>query len=83
MSLKGWPEIRVEVGGHTDSAGGDGYNLRLSQDRAQAVLDYLVENGVERTRLSAKGFGEGQPLADNATDGGRRQNRRVELKRLD
>ncbi len=69
--------VTVEIQGHTDSVGKPGYNLRLSQRRAQAVLDYLVADGVSPTQLTAKGYGMTQPVASNKTDAGRAKNRRV------
>lgn len=78
--LKANPEIAVELGGHTDSIGGDEYNQKLSEQRAQSVMAYLIEKGVNADKLSAVGYGESQPVADNATEDGREQNRRVELK---
>ena len=71
---------RVSVGGHTDSSGSDAYNQSLSERRAGSVRDYLVEKGVDAGRLSTAGYGESQPVADNATAEGRALNRRVELK---
>ncbi len=72
------PQIKkVQVEGHTDSAGADDTNQTLSQARAEAVVKYLVSKGVSSNRLSAKGFGETQPIADNGTASGRAQNRRV------
>ncbi len=82
-SLSQWPELRVEVGGHTDSAGRDAYNLDLSLRRAESVRAYLVDAGIPASRLTARGYGETRPVADNATEEGRRENRRVELSRLD
>lgn len=82
MSLKQWPEIRVEVGGHTDSSGSDAYNLKLSQRRAESVRAYLGRKGVDPASLTAQGYGESNPIADNATKAGRDRNRRVELKKL-
>jgi outer membrane protein OmpA-like peptidoglycan-associated protein len=82
-SLLAWPEVRVEIGGHTDSLGADEYNQRLSRSRAESVRDYLLERGVPRSQLEARGYGEAQPIADNRTEEGRAKNRRVELKRLD
>jgi outer membrane protein OmpA-like peptidoglycan-associated protein len=74
------PGISVEIQGHTDDRGSDAYNLRLSERRAQAVVNYLVENlGIKASRLTAKGYGESQPVADNATDDGRAINRRVDF----
>lgn len=73
----------VEVAGHTDSIGSDTYNRDLSQRRATSVRNYLVQKGVDPKRLSAKGYGEAQPIADNSTEAGRRINRRVELRVLE
>ncbi len=70
----------VEIGGHTDSQGSDTYNLRLSESRANAVRNYLIQRGVEATRLIAKGYGESMPIAPNTTREGRAKNRRVEFK---
>jgi outer membrane protein OmpA-like peptidoglycan-associated protein len=77
--LKGEPNIRVEVAGHTDSIGSDAYNQKLSERRAQAVVDYLVSKGVDPKRLKAVGYGKSKPIASNATEAGRAENRRVEL----
>jgi outer membrane protein OmpA-like peptidoglycan-associated protein len=77
--LKGEPNIRVEVAGHTDSIGSDAYNQKLSERRAQAVVDYLVSKGVDPKRLKAVGYGKTKPIASNATEAGRAENRRVEL----
>lgn len=81
-TLKRYPQLKVEVAGHTDSRASEAYNLDLSQRRAQAVMDYFVQMGIEAGRLSAKGYGESQPIADNATVEGRAANRRVELRIL-
>jgi OOP family OmpA-OmpF porin len=75
-----YPNTRVEVAGHTDSMGDDAYNLDLSRRRAEAVRQYLTQAGVDKKRLSAEGYGEAQPVADNGTAAGRHQNRRVELR---
>ena len=84
--LKKYPELKVEVAGHTDSIGSDAYNQKLSERRARAVYDYLVKNGVDAGRLTGPdGFGESRPIAPNTNpDGtdnpeGRAQNRRTEL----
>ncbi len=82
-SLADWPEVRVEIGGHTDGTGAAGYNLTLSEKRAQAVMDYLVGKGIDASRMTVKGYGETKPIADNRTADGRARNRRVELTRLD
>jgi outer membrane protein OmpA-like peptidoglycan-associated protein len=78
-SLDSWGNVNIEVAGHTDSRGSDEYNMKLSQRRADAVRNYLVSKGIAADRLFAKGYGESQPVADNATDEGRFKNRRVEL----
>jgi outer membrane protein OmpA-like peptidoglycan-associated protein len=78
-TLQEWGDVKVEVAGHTDSVGKDSYNLALSQRRAEAVRQYLVGKGVAANRLFARGYGETRPVADNATEEGRLQNRRVEL----
>ncbi len=73
------PSLAIEVQGHTDNVGQDDYNLKLSQDRAQAVAAWLAAHGIAAARLTAKGYGETQPIADNRSDAGRAVNRRVEL----
>ena len=73
------PGLRIEVEGHTDSVGGEEYNLRLSENRAGAVRSYLVSQGVNPGIVTARGFGKTKPVADNNTAAGRQQNRRVEL----
>lgn len=71
--------IVVEIGGHTDNIGNDQANLTLSQDRADAVSFYLLSKGIQAARLRAKGYGKNRPLAANATEDGKAQNRRVEF----
>ena len=72
----------IEIGGHTDSDGSDESNQKLSQNRAKAVKDYLVTKGIDKSRISAKGYGESKPIASNDTDAGKAQNRRTEVKVL-
>jgi outer membrane protein OmpA-like peptidoglycan-associated protein len=72
-------DLKVEVQGHTDNVGGDDYNLKLSEARAGAVVEWLKGKGVAGTRLTAKGYGLTMPVADNGSDEGRAKNRRVEL----
>jgi OOP family OmpA-OmpF porin len=77
--MQKYPRLKVEVQGHTDSSGADSYNMKLSQQRADAVRDYLITQGVASGQLTAKGYGETQPTADNSSEGGRALNRRVVL----
>ena len=82
------PNVRIEVSGHTDSRGSDAHNKILSKNRAKAVCNYLLENGVEQESVKAVGYGEEQPIAKNENaDGsdnpeGRKLNRRTEVKIL-
>ncbi|MEO8463925.1 MAG: OmpA family protein [Gammaproteobacteria bacterium] len=78
-ALRGEPNLRAEIAGHTDSVGSDEYNLKLSQDRANSVQQFLVAQGIDRGRLQARGYGEGRPVADNGSADGRDRNRRVEF----
>lgn len=71
------PSISIELSGHTDNVGSDADNLTLSQNRADAVVNYLTENGIKANRLTAKGYGETAPVSTNDTDEGRQLNRRV------
>jgi outer membrane protein OmpA-like peptidoglycan-associated protein len=74
------PGINVEISAHTDAVGSDEYNLELSQQRAESVVNYLIAKGINSDRLIAKGYGESQPVADNETEAGKALNRRVEMK---
>jgi len=76
------PGVKVEISGHTDNTGTPQYNLELSEKRAEEVVSYLTRHGIDPERLTAKGYGETQPVEDNATEQGRAQNRRTELKVL-
>ena len=82
-SLAAYPDLKVEVAGYTDGRGARAANVRLSQARAQSVLDYLVGKGIAAARLTARGYGPDRPIGDNATEEGRARNRRVELRRMD
>ena len=77
--ILGHPGLKIAVEGHTDSVGGDEYNMKLSDNRAAAVRDFLVAQGVPPSAVSSQGFGKTMPVADNSTAAGRQQNRRVEL----
>ncbi len=79
QTLSQHQDVSATVVGHTDSTGNPNYNMQLSQRRAQSVAGYLGDRGVSRTRLSAEGRGQTQPVADNGTEAGRAQNRRVEI----
>ncbi|MEN8135326.1 MAG: OmpA family protein [Thermodesulfobacteriota bacterium] len=78
--LNGQQEMKIVLGGYTDSAGNQEYNLKLSKNRAQAVADYLVSKGINSSRLIVKGVGSAHPIATNDTPEGRSLNRRVEIK---
>jgi outer membrane protein OmpA-like peptidoglycan-associated protein len=77
--LLAYPGLNIEVGGYTDNVGGDAMNQTLSENRADSVRDYLVQEGVATNSVSAKGFGNTLPVASNDSSAGRQQNRRVEL----
>jgi outer membrane protein OmpA-like peptidoglycan-associated protein len=74
------PEIKIEIGGHTDNTGNLDYNQKLSESRAKAVVDYLISTSVKADRMVSKGYGMNIPVATNDTEEGRAQNRRTELK---
>lgn len=80
--LDTYPKMRIEISGHTDGKGSDSYNLRLSENRAKAVTDYLISKGVNEKRLRYKGYGKNMPIDTNDTEEGRANNRRVEFKVL-
>jgi outer membrane protein OmpA-like peptidoglycan-associated protein len=77
--LLAYPDLRVEIDGHTDSVGSEAYNQQLSERRAASVRDYLAQQGIPIAALVSQGFGKNQPIASNASAAGRQQNRRVEL----
>jgi OmpA-OmpF porin, OOP family len=78
-SLEAYPDVKVEIGGHTDDQGSNDYNLALSYDRAKAVVSYLVMRGISPDRLVARGYGEEKPMVPNTSAEGRAKNRRVEV----
>jgi outer membrane protein OmpA-like peptidoglycan-associated protein len=77
--LKNHPDLHIEIAGHTDDIGTDAYNLTLSENRAAAVYDFLLANGVEPETITYQGYGSSQPVASNKNDNGRAKNRRIEL----
>ncbi len=81
-SLLAYPEVAVEIHGYTDSQGSASFNLDLSQRRADSVKQYIVNAGIDPSRIVTKGFGEADPIASNDTPQGRAQNRRIEFRRL-
>jgi len=74
------PKVHVEISGHTDNTGNADYNLKLSEQRAKSVYDFLLSKGIAASQLTYKGFGNKQPVADNDTDEGRKKNRRTEMR---
>jgi len=78
-SMANNPETNIMIVGHTDNVGSDSYNLTLSERRANAVKSYAIAQGITAGRLTTVGKGKGEPIADNSTDTGRAQNRRVEI----
>lgn len=78
--MKAYPRMKIEIGGHTDNVGSHSYNKQLSEDRAKSVVNYLINNGINRDRLSYKGYAFDEPIDTNETDEGRQRNRRVEFK---
>ncbi|MCJ7932511.1 MAG: OmpA family protein [Chryseobacterium sp.] len=77
--LKNDSHLKLAINGYTDNSGNDAYNLQLSKDRATAVLNAITTSGIDQSRLSAEGFGSKNPIADNSSEEGKAQNRRVEL----
>ena len=77
--LEAYPGLKVQVEGYTDSVGSDEMNQKLSENRASAVKDFLVSQGVPQTNISSTGFGKNSPVADNSTASGRAENRRVNM----
>lgn len=80
QTLANHPSTFVDIHGHTDPSGGDRINIPLSQNRAQSVANYLAQRGVNPTRIATQGHGSSQPIADNTTEAGRAQNRRVDIR---
>jgi outer membrane protein OmpA-like peptidoglycan-associated protein len=81
--MKNNAQMKIEISGHTDKTGSEPLNFKLSEARAKAVVDYLVQQGIDRSRMEFKGYGSLQPISDNSTSQGRTKNRRVEFKILE
>jgi len=77
--MKENPQMRIEIHGHTDNIGTDEYNNTLSQSRATAVVNYVIEHGIDARRVFPRGYGSTKPVAPNASEDGRQENRRVEF----
>ena len=73
------PSYMIDINGHTDNTGSDELNQKLSESRANSVKQYLIENGISENKITATGYGESKPIADNKTAAGRAMNRRVEM----
>ncbi|GFD76828.1 hypothetical protein KUL113_62480 [Tenacibaculum sp. KUL113] len=80
--LKTNPNLKISIEGHTDNVGNEDFNMKLSKNRAKSVLMSLVDEGIEESRLESKGFGHTKPIGNNATEEGKAQNRRVELRKI-
>jgi len=80
-TLTAYPEISVEIQGHTDNTGSRAFNMKLSQQRAESVMNWLIDKGIDKARMTAKGFGPDKPIAPNDTDANRQKNRRIEFVR--
>jgi len=77
------PSLKIEISGHTDNVGSAAYNQKLSESRAKSVVNYLFDKGIDKTRLTFKGYGFNRPIAKNNTEEGRQQNRRTEFEILE
>lgn len=81
--LRAYPEVKVKIGGYTDNTADAAHNLQLSQERATAAMQQIVATGIDPSRITAEGYGEQHPVADNATADGRQRNRRVDIRVTD
>jgi outer membrane protein OmpA-like peptidoglycan-associated protein len=77
--MKAYPQVKLKIGGYTDNTGNPQQNLKLSRDRAATAMDQIAASGIDISRMSAQGYGDQHPVADNATAGGREKNRRVDV----
>lgn len=77
--LNRYPDTRVVINGHTDSTGSEQLNMRLSEERSKVIREAVLSRGVHQSRLESRGYGESTPIASNATEAGRKQNRRIDI----
>jgi OmpA-OmpF porin, OOP family len=80
LVLKAYPGVNLKVGGYTDNTGTPDHNMKLSTDRATSTMQAIVENGIDKARLTAEGYAEAHPVADNSTEEGRQKNRRIDIR---
>ena len=78
--LQNYPDIKIEIGGHTDNVGVEVFNQYLSEMRAQSVLNYLISKSINPNQITSKGYSSSKPITDNSTDSKKAKNRRVEIK---
>ena len=78
--LKAYPKVKIKIGGYTDNTGDKAGNMTLSSARATTVMTSLVDAGIDKSRLSAEGYGDANPIAENTTEDGRARNRRISLR---
>jgi OmpA-OmpF porin, OOP family len=78
--MEAYPNVNVKIGGYTDNVGDDARNMKLSQERANGTMNELQKLGVSPSRMTAEGYGEQHPVADNATEEGRQRNRRIDVR---
>ena len=81
--MKSYPSMKIEIAAHTDDIGAAAYNVRLSKERANSVINYITSNNIDEERLISEGYGESKPVVSNDSEENRAKNRRVELKILD
>jgi len=81
--LKAYPQVKIRIGGYTDNTGDSAANVQLSEERADNVMAELARLGIDPARMTAKGYGDADPIADNSTEEGRQKNRRISLRVTD
>jgi outer membrane protein OmpA-like peptidoglycan-associated protein len=78
--MKAYPNVNVKIGGYTDNVGDDSHNMKLSQERANRTMSEIERLGISSSRMTAEGYGEQHPIADNSTEEGRQRNRRIDIR---